>query len=788
MDLRNASVERLENGLTVILLEDGNFPVVSVQMLYRVGARDETAGYTGLAHFLEHMAFRDSEHFPDNGLVSSIYAIGGEWHGYTWIDQTTYFATVPKEHLDLLLRIEADRMSRLTISPDDIKAERGAVLAELHMYENDPSSLLLDSVLYASFVAHPYRNNTIGWASDVEHLQHADLVDFYRRHYHPANAVLAVVGDIDSERLRARIVELFGTLARETPTPAPHTLEPVQDGERRVRLHGDSGGRQFMIAYRAPSANSADFAAFLVLQELLGGGGGVNFLQNDWGTAVADGTLLDGAAQNLTTWYPPSAQDYVFTIAGSPTATATEDGIEQEIERRVAAARQRAPDSKALAKAKAGVLDQLVYDVATTEDAAHQLAFFEGLHALDTLLELPDRVAAVTAADLQRVARSYLLPERRTIGWYLPEESGSETPVSDTMRAARPVEASRALAAVDHEPLPPPVTARLSGGIPVIVQQSDLSPAAQLQIVLPGHEAGAGNAESDSPVPGYSSLAYRIRPQQLGEAVQRARASIADAAASGGHAEAPSADPGSRLEQVFAEFMRAGDAATAGPAIPALIVLSGDVQVDDALALLERGFGRLHVATERLRQTASFRPDNVIVRLGRQLAQAQLGYIVPAPAPQDEASGAYRLLLYILSHDYAGRLGDEAITKRGLAYYIDGRYRSDGRSGWITLSVGVDPEKIGPLKNVLTNELARLAAVRPTVAEVGEAKAHFAGRAISGAQDNEEIANRLATQWLWYGGTQTAAALEQRLAGVTYEDVLAVVPAFIDGATIVVKE
>ena len=110
LNLRNASIQQLDNGLTVILLEDRNFPVASVQMLYRVGARDEVTGKTGLAHFLEHMAFRDSLNFPDTDLVSSIYAIGGEWHGYTWIDQTTYFATVPKEEIDLLLRVEADRM------------------------------------------------------------------------------------------------------------------------------------------------------------------------------------------------------------------------------------------------------------------------------------------------------------------------------------------------------------------------------------------------------------------------------------------------------------------------------------------------------------------------------------------------------------------------------------------------------------------------------------------------------------------------------------------------------
>ena len=395
LDLRNASVQQLDNGLTMILLEDRNFPVASVQMLYRVGARDEKTGKTGLAHFLEHMAFRDSREFPDAGLVSSIYATGGEWHGYTWIDQTTYFATVPADQLDLLLRIEADRMSRLVISKDDIAAERGAVLAEMHMYENEPTSLLFDAVIYTSFLAHPYRNNTIGWESDIENIQHEDVVDFYRRHYHPSNAVLAVVGDIDADETSARIRELFGGFEKRAPTAMPHTIEPQQRGERRVRLSGTSDEMQFVIAYRAPSVHSPDFATFLVLQSLLGASSGVNFNQNDWGTRAAKRGLLYGAAENLTTWYPPSAQDYVFIIGGSAGNSGTQQEIEDELERRLDILRRKPPSTTATAAAISDVLEQLVFDVETTEDAAHQLAFFDGLNALDLLHLLPAQVAVL---------------------------------------------------------------------------------------------------------------------------------------------------------------------------------------------------------------------------------------------------------------------------------------------------------------------------------------------------------------------------------------------------------
>ena len=182
LDLSRATFTRLDNGLELITLEEHTLPVVSVQMLYRVGARDEENGRTGLAHYLEHMAFRATQNFPDTEVASRIYAVGGEWHAYTWIDQTTYFETVPKEHLDLVLLIEADRMGRLVIPDEGVEAERGSVLAELHGYENDPATVLNDAAVYASIIAHPYRNNTIGWESDVDRIDRRDLVRFYRAH------------------------------------------------------------------------------------------------------------------------------------------------------------------------------------------------------------------------------------------------------------------------------------------------------------------------------------------------------------------------------------------------------------------------------------------------------------------------------------------------------------------------------------------------------------------------------------------------------------------------------
>ena len=180
------------------------------------------------------MAFRDTQNFPDTEVVSRIYAVGGEWHAYTWLDQTTYFETLPSQYLELALKIEADRMARLLIPGDQVEAERGAVLAELHGYENDPASLLHDAVLMVSFLQHPYRNNTIGWESDVESIQHADIVSFYERFYQPANAVLVVVGDVSRTEVEAKVKELFGGLLGGLRAKPPPTVVHIPSSSAHI--------------------------------------------------------------------------------------------------------------------------------------------------------------------------------------------------------------------------------------------------------------------------------------------------------------------------------------------------------------------------------------------------------------------------------------------------------------------------------------------------------------------------------------------------------------------------
>ena len=775
LDLKRAEISRLPNGLTIILLEDHSFPVVSVQMLYKSGSRDETAGKTGLAHFLEHLAFRASENFPDAAATEAIYDTGGEWHGYTWLDQTTYFSTMPAGGLDLLLRIEADRMAKVTIDAASIAAEKGAVITEMHGYENDPASVLLDAVTATAIQAHPYRNNTIGYEADVAALTADDARAFYAAHYAPANAVLAIVGDVLPTQAKSLVARHFGALPPRAGPVRVAAIEPLQRGERRTTLLGPVDRQFFQIAYPAPAASSPDFPGFLVLRQLLSGGSGVNFRQNDWGTPAVPGSLLHGATNDIASWFIPTADRYIFAIKGSLDPGAAQALLEQDMERRIAALPNRAPSAARLASAKAAVVGQLVEDVQTTEDAAHQLAFFEGIGAHDMLVNLPESVRQVSGAEVQRVAQAYLRPQFRTIGWYVPGNPAraqglAAAPAAAAPRDGIPPSSGAAPAAQLH---------RLSGGVPALIQSNPLSPTVTVQLLT---TAPTKDGEQPRDLPGLGTITRSGAAAELAKIVADAAKALASGPAK---QEPPNTDPEARLEQMIQSEIGMPD--VRAPAKLVAAVLSGDVEPGAAFLALEKSFGSIAPAQPRDTGIPPYRGPlrTVRTKIDRRLSQGALGYVVvAAPRPGTREGRAWRMLLYILTHDYSGRLGRSAIADKGLAYHIDSSYRTDGATGWVTLTTGVDPDKADAMEAELRGQLARLATDPPSLAEVEAARRHLLGRDLSAAQNNEEIAAKLTRQFVETGGMRSHGQLEAMLNAAAPADVAAAAAAFARGTIV----
>ncbi len=774
IDLNRVRVTHLDNGLTLLVLEEPALPVVSVQMAYKTGGRDDPEGRMGLAHFFEHMAFRASKNFPGTGLVSDIYAVGGEWHGYTWIDTITFFATAPKDDLDLLLRIEADRLGRLDLNPGDVTAEIGAVIAEMNGYSNDPATVLFDATLASAFAVHPYRKNTIGYAADVSAITHEDVAAFYGNRIGPNTAVMAVAGDVDADAVEARVKKLFGKFKNNAEPILPPDSEPDFAGEKRVRIEGAADNKLFRIAYPAPAASDEDYPAFLVLQALAGASSGVSFLQNEWGTPAADGSALAGVSDDIRTWFIATAQPYVFLVAGSADAGAGEAEIENKVQRALDALAAAPVSNARIAAAKKQVLRELVFDVETTEDAAHQLAYFEAIGALDQLLSLEETVAAVTPEDVQRAAKTYLKQNRRTAGWFVP--AAKTTPNlpdgSTTLMRAEARQGGEPLAPAS---MPEPLLTNS-----LAIQSSPLSPAIAMKTVLTGRY-DCSLCAADDPAPGMTSVAVTGLRGEVEQLVEKSKTAITAAEPLG--AAAPSTDPAARLEQIFTARFEAPPAPK--KLAPLFIAAAGDLDKDAAAQQLNAAFGNLETTAPIGTLTAS--TGDVIISIPEDKAQAALGYMAAAPARNDPQSLAWRMALYLFAHDYGGRLGDEAISRRGLAYYIGADYRSGPEGdGLITLAIGVDPAKQDQLQALVRAELSRFVAEPPDAAELAEAKRHLIGRRISAAQSNEELAARLAEIWASHGmmdPEQYAAAVN----AVTLEQLREILPAFASGDMVIVK-
>ena len=677
---------------------------------------------------------------------------------------------MPAGGLDLLLRIEADRMARVTIDPEAVAAEKGAVLTEMHGYENDPASVLFDEVVATAIQAHPYRNNTIGYERDVAGLTLEDARAYYESHYAPGNAVLAIVGDFDSAATMALVRKHFDELPARRVAERTRAVEPIQRGERRTLIAGPARRQYAKFVYPAPAASSPDFAAFLVLQQLLSGGSGVNFRENDWGTPAVAGSGLFGVTDDLTSWFIPTADPYVFMVSASIGPDADRAALERKIAAGIERMRSGPPSDAALATAREQVAQQLTFDVQTSEDAAHQLAYYEGIGSLDDLLALPGRVASVGAKEVQRVARSYLDPRRLTVGWYVPGTPPTQAALGQGDPEAA---ATREPSPPSDAPAPPPVTGRLAGGLPVIVQHSPLSPTATVGLLLSAPVAGEDAPEA---LAGLGMIERSGMARDLPDLIASVREALASAHPVVGTVR--SEDPEARLEQMIAERM----GAAGGSPMPLAVVVSGDVAPDAVFAALGKALG--DVAPGRLPGPAVAKvpsgnePDRLAERIDLPLSQAAIGYVVPAPPPATRDGLAARILLYILSHDYGGRLGKSAISDTGLVYYIGSAYRTDGAHGWITLASGVDPGKIDAMERMLRAEIARLRTEPPSISEIAAARQHLLGRDLSAAQSNAEIVGLLARQFVETGGPRSHADYAAGLAKLGPADIVAAARTF----------
>jgi zinc protease len=416
----------LSNGLEVVVIPDHRAPVVTHMLWYKVGSADETAGKSGLAHFLEHLMFKGTAKNPSGRFSQVVATIGGQENAFTAADYTGYFQRVPRDKLKAMMEFEADRMTGLVLTDDVVRPELNVVLEEQNMrVANNPAARLGEQMDAALYLNHPYGRPVIGWRHEIEQLDREAALEFYRRFYTPNNAILVVAGDVTAAEIRTLAEETYGKVPRVAEIkPRLRPLEPAQQAARTVTL-ADPRVTQPTVSryYLVPSSTTArpgESEALDVLAHILGRGSNSRLYQTlvvDKGIAVNAGTSYDGTALDTTR----------LSVYGTPKPGTSLPELEAAIDAVLTEVVEKGVTAEELERAKSRLLADAVY----ANDNQRMLAQWYGASlatgaTVDQIREWPDRIRLVTAEAVRDAARRWLDKERSVTGYLIKDTRAEE--------------------------------------------------------------------------------------------------------------------------------------------------------------------------------------------------------------------------------------------------------------------------------------------------------------------------------------------------------------------------
>jgi zinc protease len=420
----------LANGLTLFVLPDHRLPIVSLQIHYRVGSRHELPGITGISHLFEHLMFRGTATLGPEEFSRILQAKGGEINAFTTRDHTSYFENLPAEHLELGLKLEADRLVNLKLDDDTFQPERQVVISERKLRAVDSPFGLLEEQLFATaYTQHPYGWPVVGWDQDLRRMTLEDCLAYYRSHYHPGKITVVIAGDVEPGRARDLVDQYFGQIPAPVSAPDPQVAEPPQRGERRAILKKVSQVEAFLAGYHIVGLDHPDLYPLNLLAVILSGSKASRFHQD----FVRPGKAI--ALEVELAPLPFSAQDpdlLVIAAVAAPGQSLPE--LEQELWAALDRVQADGVTPAELARAKKLLRSQAVRSL------SHN--FFRGLlvglfHLKTGQAHLANRILssleAVTPDDIIRVARTYLKEDNRSVVVLkpvTPEESETLGPLA----------------------------------------------------------------------------------------------------------------------------------------------------------------------------------------------------------------------------------------------------------------------------------------------------------------------------------------------------------------------
>jgi zinc protease len=423
------------NGLTVLTAPTPVAPGVGLAVVYRVGSRHEATGHTGATHLLEHLMFKGSEAFnAERGteIARSLHRVGAAFNATTWLDRTSYYEVLPVEHLPLAVAIESDRMRRALVRDADLESERTVVLNELDTGDNEPIDLLMKGSFAQAFLEHPYRHPTIGWRADVESVTGEVLRRFYDAYYHPDNATVIVVGDIDEGTALAKIGRGFGPLPpAPSPPPQRSTRESRQRGERRFVIERGGELGSLALTWHIPEGLHPDLPALNVLTQALSDGVTSRLYQR-----LVESSRCLGVHAFTFELHDPGVLQVVASLAPGVDHAEVEGVVRDEI----AALRRAPPTADELARAVIQTRTDLAFH---RESPAQIMGGLTEAVAMGDWRRFPrelEALSAVGADDVLRVAEAHLTDSNLTVGWFVPsgDAGGGASPIRSRPPAPRP--------------------------------------------------------------------------------------------------------------------------------------------------------------------------------------------------------------------------------------------------------------------------------------------------------------------------------------------------------------
>ena len=411
---------RLGNGLKLLLLVDRTAPVVSYFTWYDVGSRHERPGKTGLAHLFEHLMFNETESLKAGEFDRKLEENGAESNAATWVDWTYYYESLPSDRFALAVKLESERMARLVLREPQVASEKEVVANERRYRVDDDVEGTVGELLYkTAFEKHPYHWPTIGWMEDIQNFTPEDCESFYKTFYAPNNALIVIVGDVREPDVLTKLRDAYGGLPASRIPPEDAQPEPPQLSPRVLEIKKPTATEKLMVGYHGPALGDADHVTLTVMNEILFGGRASR--------AHRSMVIEQELASELRGWVSTFRDPGLYELYATAREGKTTGDLLAAFEHEIKTIKDEVVSDAELARAKARLELSMLQSMESTSGKAEQIGFYETvLGDPSAAFRRVEQYRRVTASDVRKAARRYLLEEGRTIIRVLPEQTGGD--------------------------------------------------------------------------------------------------------------------------------------------------------------------------------------------------------------------------------------------------------------------------------------------------------------------------------------------------------------------------